>query len=258
MKIYDIGASYEYSSSTGLNQYDSGRPLLIKLKDHFLKYENISLHHEYHGDSFSRISFAVNDMENITFCIELSKNRNFELSICRASDVESENAIARFQPSLYAKIDGPYKDEDGNAWYSRYTAFKINAFEKDDKLIAFLPHATITTSADDAIVFGTDCFGEKYIYIAYANKLYYDSPDYIEHKCDADRLSVSVDGYVYLKKKICIYINGNISATTDTVGIICNTNLGTSTNNTYLNLIDIDGTKYRQLKANIWIEDKEE
>lgn len=258
MKVYNIGASYEYSSSTGMNSYDSGRPLLKKLKDHFLKYANMSLYHEYHWDGFSRISFTVNNMKNIIFCIDLSKNRSFELSVCKTSDAENENTIARFQPSLYAKTDGPYRDEDGNAWYSRYTAFKINAFEKDGKLIAFLPHDTITTSADDAVVFGTDCFGKKYIYIAYANKLYYDAPDYIEHKCDADRLSVSVDGYVYLKKKICIYKNNAVIATTDTVGIICNTNLGTSTNNTYLNLIDVDGIRYRQLKSNIWIQDKEE
>ena len=251
MKVYNIGASYEYSSSTGINSYDSGRSLLKKLKDHFSKYENMYLYHEYYGDSFGRISFAVNDMENIIFCINLSKNRNFELAICRISDVESENAIAIFQPSLYVKIDGPYRDEDGNAWYTRYTAFKMNAFEKDGKLIAFLLHDAINTSADDAIVFGTDCFERKYLYLVYANKLYYDNPDYIEHKCDADRLSVNVDGYVYLKKKICIYKNNNVQATTDTVVIICSTNLGTSTNNTYLNLIDVNGTKYRQLKGGI-------
>lgn len=255
MKTYNISVSGELS--VGSATYEFKKTLLKKLKNFFVKYNNVSLHHEYYGDTFSRISFAVNDMKNIIFTIDLSTSRSFLFSICKADNIESEVYLTRFQPASGQIIGNSYTDKNGNRWYPINIYFNMNVFENNGKLVAFLAYNGKGT-VDDAIVFGKDNFDRNYIYFTYNNKLYYDNSDYIECRCDSDKLATNIDGYVYLKKNICIYKNNYVVGTTNTVVIICNTNLGTSTNNTYLNLIDIDGTKYRQLKANIWIEDKEE
>lgn len=249
----EINISYTISNTTQNVYYSNMTAFLEKLKEAFTAYDNISLYNEYIDDSYGYVSFSVNGMENIKFACEVS-GTTFIFSVRRSGDTGSNN-LARINENVIVVPGEPYTGIDGMTRYPYTLSLCIKTVEKNNKLIAILPY-NMNGNEKWPVIFGKDDQERNYIYICSSEKiaLCYDDPNHEACTCDLDNLTTALEGYVYIKRNIGIYKNGYIAGTTSQPVIICSTPHGTSMA-TYLNKICVNGIRYLQLRAMVWIED---